>query len=91
MANVLSIQQKTAVITALVEGCSVRSTVRMTGVAKGTILRLLETVGLGRWVSIFHAGGIVQGRRRDFPPNEQLLLEAHGVCSLAIVRRSESR
>jgi hypothetical protein len=37
--------KKTAVITALVEGCSVRSTSRMTGVAKGTILRLLETVG----------------------------------------------
>jgi IS1 family transposase len=45
MANVLSIGQKTAVITALVEGCSVRSTSRMTGVAKGTILRLLASVG----------------------------------------------
>jgi IS1 family transposase len=28
-----------------VEGCSVRSTVRMTGVSKGAILRLLESVG----------------------------------------------
>jgi transposase-like protein len=45
MANVLSIGQKTAVITALVEGCSIRSTSRMTGVAKGTILRLLADVG----------------------------------------------
>ena len=45
MANVLSTEKKVAVITALVEGCSVRSTSRMTGVAKGTILRLLETVG----------------------------------------------
>jgi IS1 family transposase len=45
MANVLSMAKKTAVISALVEGCSVRSTSRMTGVAKGTILRLLETVG----------------------------------------------
>jgi IS1 family transposase len=45
MANVLSIAKKTAVITALVEGCSVRSTSRMTGVAKGTILRLLAEVG----------------------------------------------
>src|SRR5271156_3636728 len=45
MAYVLSMAKKTAVITALVEGCSVRSTSRMTGVAKGTILRLLETVG----------------------------------------------
>lgn len=45
MAYHLSTEKKAAVITALVEGCSVRSTSRMTGVAKGTILRLLETVG----------------------------------------------
>lgn len=45
MANVLSIAKKVAVISALVEGCSVRSTSRLTGVAKSTILRLLEEVG----------------------------------------------
>ena len=45
MANILSIDKKVAVITALVEGCSIRSTSRMTGVAKGTILRLLAEVG----------------------------------------------
>lgn len=45
MANVISTAKKIAVITALVEGCSVRSTVRMTGVSKGAILRLLESVG----------------------------------------------
>jgi hypothetical protein len=45
MANVLNLAKKTAVITALLEGCSVRSTSRMTGVAKSTILRLLEEVG----------------------------------------------
>jgi IS1 family transposase len=45
MANVLSIEKKTAVIAALAEGCSVRSTSRLTGVAKGTILRLLAEVG----------------------------------------------
>ena len=43
--NKLSVDKKVAVISALVEGCSVRSTVRMTGVAKGTILRLLAEVG----------------------------------------------
>lgn len=32
-------------VTALVDGCSVRSTTRMTGVARGTILRLLAEVG----------------------------------------------
>jgi hypothetical protein len=45
MANVISMAKKIAVITALVEGCSVRSTVRMTGASKGAILRLLEAVG----------------------------------------------
>src|SRR6267142_3675218 len=43
--NRLPIAKKVAVISALVEGCSVRSTSRMTGVAKGTILRLLAEVG----------------------------------------------
>jgi IS1 family transposase len=45
MANNLSIEKKVAVITALVEGCSVRSAARMLGVGRGTILRLLESVG----------------------------------------------
>src|SRR5258708_18168680 len=45
MAYHLSMEKKVAVVTALVEGCSIRSIGRMTGVAKGTILRLLETVG----------------------------------------------
>src|ERR1017187_5631624 len=43
--NKLSMDKKVAVVTALVEGCSVRSTSRLTGVAKGTILRILEEVG----------------------------------------------
>src|ERR1022692_4332425 len=45
MANVISTDKKVAVISALVEGCSVRSTSRMTGVSKGAILRLLVSVG----------------------------------------------
>jgi IS1 family transposase len=45
MANVISNEKKVAVITALVEGCSVRSTSRMTGVSKGAVLRLLVSVG----------------------------------------------
>jgi len=43
--NKLSLAKRVAVISALVEGCSVRSTVRLTGVSKGAILRLLESVG----------------------------------------------
>jgi IS1 family transposase len=41
----ISTEKRVAVIAALVEGNSVRSTSRMTGVAKGTILRLIEEVG----------------------------------------------
>src|SRR5437870_2335347 len=43
--NRLTTDKRVAVISALVEGCSVRSTSRLTGVAKGTILRLLASVG----------------------------------------------
>jgi IS1 family transposase len=45
MANIISMAKKIAVISALVEGCSVRSTSRITGVSKGAILRLLVSVG----------------------------------------------
>ncbi len=44
--NKLSYEKRTQVITALVEGCSINSTSRMTGVAKNTILRLLKDVGM---------------------------------------------
>jgi IS1 family transposase len=43
--NKLGMDKKVAVVSALIEGCSVRSTSRMTGVAKGTILRLLADIG----------------------------------------------
>jgi IS1 family transposase len=43
--NKLTAEKKVAVVAALVEGCSIRSTARLTGVAKSTILRLLEEVG----------------------------------------------
>src|ERR1700681_4165344 len=43
--NRLPMSKRVAVVSALVEGCSVRSTSRLTGVAKGTILRLLADVG----------------------------------------------
>jgi IS1 family transposase len=45
MANVLSIAKQTAIISALVEGCSVRSAGRLTGVSKGAVLRTLVKVG----------------------------------------------
>lgn len=43
--NKLSTQERVAVITALVEGNSINSTVRMTGISKPTILKLLAELG----------------------------------------------
>jgi IS1 family transposase len=43
--NKLSPERQAAVIAALVEGNSIRATVRMTGVAKNTIVKLLADVG----------------------------------------------
>jgi len=43
--NRLTPSQRASVITCLIEGCSVHSTVRMTGVAKKTVLRVLVEVG----------------------------------------------
>ncbi len=45
MANVLKPEKRAAVVAALVEGNSVNATVRMTGVAKNTILKLLVELG----------------------------------------------
>jgi hypothetical protein len=41
----LSREQRVSVVRALCEGCSINSTVRMTGVAKTSILRLLADMG----------------------------------------------
>jgi IS1 family transposase len=43
--NRLSVQKRSAVIAALIEGNSVRSTCRLTGTAKGTILALIADLG----------------------------------------------
>jgi IS1 family transposase len=45
LMNRLDSDTRSRVINCLVEGCSIRSTVRMTGVAKKTVLRLLVEVG----------------------------------------------
>lgn len=44
--NKLNKQKQTQVISALVEGNSIRATVRMTGVAKNTIVKLLADLGM---------------------------------------------
>lgn len=43
--NILKPEKKLAVISALTEGCSIRSIVRMTGVHKKTIMKLLVEIG----------------------------------------------
>ena len=45
--NKLKIEKQATVINALVEGCSIRSTERMTGIHRDTIMRLMERVGAG--------------------------------------------
>ena len=45
MMNRLSIQQRTQIVNALVEGNSIRATCRMTGAAKNTVVKLLVDVG----------------------------------------------
>lgn len=43
--NRLSSEQRTKVISCLIEGCSIRSTVRITGISKKTVMRLVVEVG----------------------------------------------
>ena len=43
--NRLTTERRVAVVRALVEGNSIRATVRMTGVAKNTIVKLLVDLG----------------------------------------------
>ena len=43
--NRLPMANRVAVVKALVEGCGIRATVRMTGVAKNTIVKLLVELG----------------------------------------------
>jgi IS1 family transposase len=45
VSNILSNEKRAQVISCLVEGNSIRSTVRMTGVAKNTVVKLLGDVG----------------------------------------------
>ena len=50
--NRLSRKKRVEIVRVLVEGCSIRSTCRITGVAKGTVLKLL--VDLGAVCAAFH-------------------------------------
>lgn len=43
--NKLTSDQRIQVVNCLIEGCSIRATVRMTGIAKKTVMRLLREIG----------------------------------------------
>src|SRR6266704_1253199 len=43
--NKLTPERRAAILSCLVDGASIRATSRITGAAKGTILRLLESAG----------------------------------------------
>src|SRR5258708_13654646 len=43
--NRLDTQTQAKVISCLIEGCSIRATVRMTGAAKNTVVKLLAEIG----------------------------------------------
>jgi hypothetical protein len=43
--NKLTHDQRVRVVNCLVEGCSIRATVRMAGIAKKTVMRLLAEIG----------------------------------------------
>ncbi len=45
MANVLTTSKRAAIVSALIEGCSVRATARMIGVSKDTVLKLQRELG----------------------------------------------
>lgn len=47
--NRLSTAKRTQIVAALVEGMSIRATCRMTGAAKGTVLKLLAELGYACW------------------------------------------
>lgn len=55
--NRLSNKDRARVVSCLVEGCSIRSTVRMTGVAKNTVTKPLVDLGaappIGRLLASF--------------------------------------
>src|SRR3954467_13905283 len=66
--NRLAIADRVRVVAALVEGNSIRSTVRMTGVAKNTVVKLL--CDLGRSCSEFHHKNVRNVRVRRLQCDE---------------------
>jgi len=66
--NKLPIDKKAQIIRLLVEGTSIRSCVRITGVSKNTILRLLKLVGTACWA--FHDQTVVNVNSKRIQADE---------------------
>jgi len=71
--NKLSLEQQVRIIHALVEGNSIHSTVRMTGAAKNTVIKLLADVG--RACSIYQSQAL-----RNLPCNRVQVDEIWSFC-----------
>lgn len=85
MANILAREKKVAVITALAEGNSIRSTERMTGVNQNTIMSLNKRVGAAcaaymdeklrglpsRYIQVDEIWGFIGKKQRFASPAEQ--------------------
>jgi IS1 family transposase len=66
--NILPLTKRIAVVAALVEGNSIRATCRMTGVAKGTVLKLL--VDLGHACEAYHRRTVFKVKSRRIQCDE---------------------
>jgi IS1 family transposase len=83
--NILPTTKRVAVVKALVEGCSVRSTCRLTGVSKPTVLKLLADLGPAckalhdriarnlqtKRVEVDEIWAFCGAKERNVPPNER--------------------
>jgi len=83
--NKLSLERRAQIVSALVEGNSVRSTCRMTGAAKGTVIRLLSDIGTAckqyqdrhlrnltcQRLQLDEIWGFVYAKEKNVPENKQ--------------------
>jgi IS1 family transposase len=83
--NRLPREKQIAVVSALVEGCSIRATVRMTGVAKNTVVKLLVDLGRAceayqieklvnlpcKWIQCDEIWSFVGAKQKNVPADKQ--------------------
>src|SRR5271163_4781622 len=79
--NVLNQEQRARIICCLVEGNSIRSTVRMTGIAKNTVTKLLVDIG--------HACTVFQDK--TFRNLKLTKIQCDEICPLSAARKNRWR